>query len=106
MKHPFQYGKLVDGQSFINREREIQTLKNTLSSGINTMLISPRRYGKSSLVKVTMSELEKECPNMKICFIDAFTIKSEEEFYRTFARELIKTAGNKWETWISVYISA
>ncbi|MCL2650415.1 MAG: ATP-binding protein [Candidatus Azobacteroides sp.] len=98
---PFQYGKLAEGFSFVNRVKEKQTLKRNLTSGINTMLISPRRLGKSSLVKVAMAELEKENPDIKVCFIDAFTIKSGEEFYQAFARELIKTASNKWETWIS-----
>jgi len=101
MKLPFQYGKLAEGFSFVNRVKEKQTLKNNLSSGINTMLISPRRLGKSSLVKTAMAELEKENSGVKVCFIDAFTIKSEEEFYQTFAREVIKAVGSKWETWIS-----
>ena len=101
MKLPFQYGKLAEGLSFINREKEKKMLKTNLSAGINTMLISPRRLGKSSLVKVAMRELEKENKDIKICFIDAYSIKSEEVFYQTFARELIKTIGNKWEIWIS-----
>lgn len=101
MQPPFQYGKLAEGLSFVNRVKEKQTLKNNLSAGINTMLISPRRLGKSSLVKTAMVELEKENPGIKVCFIDAFTIKSEEEFYQTFACEVIKAASNKWETWIS-----
>jgi len=101
MKLPFQYGKLAEGFSFVNRVKEKQMLKNNLSAGINTMLISPRRLGKSSLVKAAMDDIKKEKSNIKVCFIDAYTIKSEEEFYQTFARELIKTIGNKWETWIS-----
>ena len=101
MKLPFQYGKLAEVLSFVNREKDKQTLKNNLSAGINTMLISPRRLGKSSLVKVAMSELEKENLDIKVCFIDAFTIKNEEEFYQAFARELVKAVGNKWEMWIS-----
>ena len=102
MKFPFQYGKLAEGNSFVNRINEKQMLKNNLSAGINTMLISPRRLGKSSLVKAAMSELEKENAEIKVCFIDAFTIKSEEEFYQTFARELIKITDSKWEKWISM----
>ena len=101
MKLPFQYGKLAEGFSFVNRVKEKQTLKNNLSAGINTLLISPRRLGKSSLVKAAMTELEKENSDIKVCFIDAFTIKNEEEFYRIFAREVIKAFSNKWETWIS-----
>ena len=101
MKHPFRYGKLAEGFSFVNRAKEKQSLKNNLSAGINTMLISPRRFGKSSLVKAAMIELEKERTDIRICFIDAYTIKNEEEFYQSFAREVIKSVNNKWETWIS-----
>ena len=109
MKPPFQYGKLAEGISFVNRINEKQTLKNNLSTGINTMLISPRRLGKSSLVKVAVRELEKENEHIKICLIDAYAIKNEEEFYQTFAREVIKAVSSKWEIWISTakkYLSA
>lgn len=65
------------------------------------MLISPRRLGKSSLVKAAMAELKREKNNIRVCFIDAFTIKSEEEFYQAFAREVVKAVGSKWEMWVS-----
>lgn len=101
MNPPFQYGKLAEGFSFVNRVKEKKTLKRNLSTGINTMLISPRRLGKSSLVKAAMAELKEENSSVKVCFIDAFTIKSEEEFYQTFAREVVKAVGSKWESWVS-----
>jgi AAA+ ATPase superfamily predicted ATPase len=101
MKSPFQYGKLAEGATFINRIKEKQTLKNNLVAGINTMLISPRRFGKSSLVKVTTMELLQENPDLRICYIDAFTINSDEMFYQTFVREVIKATANKWESWIT-----
>jgi AAA+ ATPase superfamily predicted ATPase len=101
MKLPFQYGKLAEGFSFVNRVKEKQMLKNNLSAGINTLLISPRRLGKSSLVKAAMTEIQKENADIKVCFIDAFTIKSEEEFYQILAREVIKSDSKKWEIWIS-----
>ena len=46
MKSPFQYGTLVDKESFVNRVEERKQLKELLGSGINVMLISPRRWGK------------------------------------------------------------
>ena len=101
MNVPFQYGKLAEGFYFVNRVKEKQMLKNNLLAGINTMMISPRRLGKSSLVKVAMCELEKEQADIKICLIDAYAIKSEEEFYQTFARELIKAVSSKWQTWMT-----
>lgn len=98
---PFQYGKLAAGSTFVNRIREKQELKSNLYSGINTMLISPRRWGKSSLVKEAMKELVEERPDVRVCFLDVFTVRSEEEFYQLFAKEVIKATSNSWETWIS-----
>ncbi len=101
MNSPFQYGKLAEGRDFINRVEEKRDLKRNLYSGINTMLISPRRWGKSSLVREAMKELAGEHDDVRICYIDAFTIRSEEEFYQVFAREIVKATSSSWETWIT-----
>lgn len=97
MKSPFQYGTLVDRENFVNRIEERKQLKELLGSGINVMLISPRRWGKSSLVKVAMDELTSENKEIRVCYIDAFSIKTEAEFYRTFAREVIACAASTLE---------
>lgn len=94
MKSPFQYGTLVSKDNFVNRVAERKQLKDLLSLGINVMLISPRRWGKSSLVKVAMDELTEENKKVRVCFIDAFSIKTEAEFYHTFAREVISCASS------------
>ncbi|MEF9985988.1 MAG: hypothetical protein RR735_02520, partial [Bacteroidales bacterium] len=101
MDSPFQYGKLAMGNTFVNRVKEKQELKSNLYSGINTMLISPRRWGKSSLVKEAMNELTEQYSNVKVCFMDVFTIRSQEEFYQVFAREVIKATSSNWESWIA-----
>ena len=59
-KSPFIYGNTVSLVSFTNREAELEKLYNNLVSGINTMLISPRRWGKSSLVEKTIGEIRKK----------------------------------------------
>ena len=97
MKSPFQYGTLVDKENFVNRVEERKQLKELLGSGINVMLISPRRWGKSSLVKVAMDELMHEDKQVRVCYIDAFSIKTESEFYRSFAREVIACAASTLE---------
>lgn len=97
MKSPFQYGTLIDKENFVNRVEERKQLKELLGSGINVMLISPRRWGKSSLVKVAMDELTSENKEIRVCYIDAFSIKTEAEFYRTFAREVIACAASTLE---------
>ncbi len=97
MKTPFQYGTLATDENFVNRIEDRTQLKNYLTSHINVMLVSPRRWGKSSLVKKTMDELQKEDKNIRVCYIDAFSIGSEAEFYRTFASQVIACASTKME---------
>lgn len=97
---PFQFGTLATNENFIDRQEDRALLKQLLSSHINVMLISPRRWGKSSLVKRAMSELADEDNNVRICYIDAFSIGSESEFYRTFASQVIACASSKMDRWI------
>ena len=97
MNAPFQYGTLATKDNFVDRVEDRAQLKSFLSSHINVMLISPRRWGKSSLVKVAMEELQNEDKDIRVCFIDAFSIGSEAEFYRTFASQVIACASTKLE---------
>jgi AAA+ ATPase superfamily predicted ATPase len=99
MESPFQFGTLATKENFIDRNEDRAMLKQLLTSHINVMLISPRRWGKSSLVKRSMEELTSEKNDIKVCFIDAFSISSEAEFYRTFASKVIECASTKFEKW-------
>ena len=92
---PFQFGTLATEENFIDRTEDRALLKQLLASHINVMLISPRRWGKSSLVKKAMTELSAEDKEVRICYIDAFSIGSEAEFYRTFASQVIACASSK-----------
>jgi AAA+ ATPase superfamily predicted ATPase len=90
MEVPFQYGRLAEAKSFIDRIDDRRELKNFLSHGINTILVSPRRWGKSSLVKESMKELVEEDRSIRVCFLDAYKIHTEEEFYNKFASAVIQ----------------
>ncbi|MBP5560240.1 MAG: ATP-binding protein [Muribaculaceae bacterium] len=94
---PFQYGSLAEKENFIDRVEDRALLKQLLMNGIHVMLISPRRWGKSSLVKVATDELVAENKNVRVCHIDAFSISSETEFYRTFASKVMSCAASKFE---------
>ena len=50
--------KLAIGQQFCNRHKERDLLKNNIEKCRPTVLISPRRYGKSSLVHQVVFELK------------------------------------------------
>ena len=97
MGTPFQYGTIATKENFVDRGEDRTQLKNFLSSHINVMLISPRRWGKSSLVRAAMEELQNEDRTIRVCYIDAFSIASEAEFYRTFASQVISCTSTKME---------
>jgi hypothetical protein len=59
-KNPFIFGDYCEGEQFADRQREQQELKVLLRSGQNVLLQSPRRYGKTSLIKKILKDLEKE----------------------------------------------
>ena len=97
MSKPFVYGKLAGTDYFINRTAEIKSLSANFLSGINTILISPRRWGKSSLVWNTALAVQRKHKDIKFCFIDLFNVRTEEEFYELYTKELIKASSTKWE---------
>jgi hypothetical protein len=49
--NPFVYGEVVPASAFVDREEELERLTRDLLSGQKVFLISPRRYGKSSLIR-------------------------------------------------------
>src|SRR5438105_5062427 len=51
MDNPFVYGEVVPAASFVDRVDELDRLVRDLGSGQKVFLISPRRYGKSSLIR-------------------------------------------------------
>lgn len=99
---PFQFGTTVSQTSFTNRENDVEKLYNNLTQGINTMLISPRRWGKSSLVERVILKTQKENPTLKIVSIDLFSVSSEEEFLQLFAKEVIKASSSIWQDWLEL----
>jgi hypothetical protein len=97
MNAPFIFGKIAIRNNFIDRKKEIKHLKTNFYSGSNTILISPRRWGKSSLVKKAGDEVVKENQNYRVVFIDMFNIRSEEDFYKSLSETLIKAVSGKFE---------
>ncbi len=100
MKSPFKFGKIVVDEAFANRFKETDKLINNFESGINTIIVSPRRWGKSSLVKHAAKKINSLDQRNKIVYLDLFQIRDEEEFYTRFSQEVIKATSNKLDDWI------
>lgn len=95
MNKPFVYGMSVDGEHFTDRKLETQRLKLNFENGINSILISSRRMGKTSLVRKVMSDLDN--PNIVTVYMDIYKCRSEYEFYEKFATSVIQATSTKME---------
>lgn len=92
MKKPFVYGKSVDADNFTDRQKETKRLLANFCYGMNTIIISPRRMGKTSLVRKVQRSIQD--PKVKVIYMDVYDCRSEYDFLNRFASVIIKeTAG-------------
>src|SRR4051812_17308574 len=98
MRTPFNFGRTVRQTVFTNREAETKRLASNFLNQVNTIIISPRRWGKSSLVEKVASQVRSK--SVKVIIIDLFGIRTEEEFYQSLANETIKATSSKMEEWM------
>lgn len=95
---PFSFGKTVRDGYFTNREEDAKRLRANFEHGINTVLISPRRWGKSSLVEKVARQVNSQ--KTVVVTLDLFPVRNEEEFYIQFSTAIIKATSSKVEGWI------
>lgn len=97
METPFVFGKIATDENFTDRELETERLVGNFESLINTIIISPRRWGKSSLVHRAASIVQERDKSLRVCMIDLFNVKTEEQFYTQFVRSIIQGTSSRWE---------
>ena len=94
----FIFGKPVEGDFFTDREVESKRLEANFKGGISTFLLSPRRWGKTSLIKKVMKQVQSE--ELKVVFVDVFKCKSPIEFAETVASAVLSQTATKAEEFI------
>lgn len=95
MKRVFMYGVSVEGENFTDRVRETKRLKLNFENGLNTVLISPRRMGKTSLIKKVQASIIN--PKIKVIYMDVYDCRSEYDFYNKFAALILQETAGKME---------
>lgn len=95
---PFVFGVAASGDNFTDRENETARLLMNFRSGVNTILISPRRWGKTSLVRKVCRLAQSE--ELKIVYLDIFSCRSDDDFYAAFASAVLKQTSSKAEEWM------
>src|SRR5262245_6758396 len=89
--NPFVYGEVVSADAFADRDEEHGRLRRDLAEGQKVFLISPRRYGKSSLIRGVMRALARE----RVLTVEVTVAASSSyvAFLEAYARALLLAAG-------------
>ena len=86
MKNPFFYGETAVAEYFANRKQEIQSLCSDLERGQNVIIFSPRRYGKTSLIKKVLWILKEK--GLLTFYVDLYAVTSKKKFIEIYARAI------------------
>lgn len=95
---PFMFGVATSGDNFTDRKKETERLLLNFRHGVNTILISPRRWGKTSLVQKVCRLAQSD--KLKIVYIDIFSCRSDKDFYDALAAAVLKQTSSKLDEWL------
>jgi hypothetical protein len=89
--NPFTLGIISPDQEFCNREKEIQELTRHALNCTHVVIFSPRRYGKTSLVKQVMARVSSE--GYLAVYVDCFSVIAREDLIQKFTSAVIASMG-------------
>ncbi len=89
VENPFIFGKVVRGKYFCSRGKEIEQIKNLIRSKQHIVIISPRRYGKTSLI---INALERN--KIYYIYVDCSFIENETDLINLIINDYVKKIDN------------
>ena len=103
--NPFVYGEIVPTAAFVDREVELDRLGRDLYAGQKVFLISPRRYGKSSLVRQALKSAARS--GALTVEVQVSSYSSYVAFLEGYARALAsaETRLERARSWLSEMLS-
>lgn len=90
-ENPFIFGEIIDDENFVNRTVELRQLVRDLADGQKVFLLSPRRFGKSSLVAMALLKLKKR--HIHTVSLTVSSYSSYAQFLEKFAEKVLRAAG-------------
>lgn len=91
--NPFKFGTVVKNEFFTDRVKELEIVKQLLDSENHLVLISPRRFGKSSLIDKALTEMKRPSITidlMKVVSIEDFAAQILKGVFRIYKMEKVK----------------
>src|SRR5438132_3465082 len=98
MDNPFVYGEVVPRGAFIDRVVELDRLVRDLAAGQKVFLISPRRYGKSSLIRQALAAMTRRGALTVDVTVSSFS--SYVSFLEGYARAVAAVDAGGARSWL------
>ena len=89
MKNPFQYGAVVSGNAFCNRQQELSDLRRAIENAEKLFVLSERRYGKTSLARAVIEKLPRK--KFVSAYVDLWPTDTEGSFVAALARSITES---------------
>lgn len=91
-ENPFVYNGYEGLYYFCDREKETQNMVSALKNGRNLTLISPRKIGKTGLVKHVFNRIHTENKDAICVYIDIFSTQNLHDFVQTLGVAIVEEA--------------
>lgn len=91
--NPFKFGTVVEKEFFTDRKEELQSVREVMDSENHLVLISPRRYGKSSLINKALNEIGRPyilIDMMQVLSVEDLALHIMRGIFKIFTMEKLK----------------
>ena len=95
MQNPFRFGAVVTGEDFADRRAELAELGRELRDGQHLFLLSPRRYGKTSLILMLLERLRRQ--GILVAYVDVFRTTTAAQLMELMAQTVLRAAESQPE---------
>ena len=89
-KNPFIYEGYGGPDYFCDRTEETEKIISHLQNGRNITLVSPRKIGKTGLIKHAFNRIKQENKDAICIYTDIFHTQNQYEFVQTLGRAIIQ----------------
>ena len=92
LENPFVY-KGYDGPAyFCDREKETENLISALKNGRNITLLSPRKIGKTGLIKHVFNRISSTEKDAVCIYVDIFSTQNLHDFVQVLGAAIVDEA--------------
>jgi len=94
--NPFHYGTPAEGDFFTGRHDELDALVSRMINGINVVLLSPRRYGKTSLHRAAQARLARRRPAAAVIEVNVLRASGLSSLAAMLTAGAYRVPGGRW----------